>query len=193
MNGLDLLLAAVLGIGCVRGFKTGAVLQIAGVAGWVLGFFVATATMGPVGDLAAASLGVSPRAAPVLGFVLSFVGLVAGLTVAAHVARKSLKAIKLGSVDTVAGGAVGALRSAFGLSVFLLATGFAPTPGGEPLLVGEETRADSVLYDPVEALAPVVWDVARTVTPGLQAAISDRLNTWQEGTPPSQGGEVPFE
>ena len=193
MSGLDLFLAVLLGIGAYRGFKTGAVLQIAGIAGWVIGFFVATAVMEPVGAVAADSIGVSQRAAPMLGFVLALVAVIGAFTVAAHIVRKSLKAVKLGSLDTLGGGAVGALRSAFGLSVMLLVTGFAPTPGGQPLLVSEETRESSVLYDPVEALAPVVWDVAREVTPGMQAAISDRLNTWNEGEPVSEGGEVPFE
>lgn len=193
MNGLDLFLGAVLGLGVWRGLRTGAVLQIAGVAGWLLGFLVATAVMEPVGAVAADSLGVSPRAAPVLGFIVSFLGVVAMLTAGAHVVRKTLQAIKLGGIDTLAGGAVGGLRSAFGLSVMLLMTAFAPLPGGEPLLIGEETRAESVLYDPVEALAPIVWDIAREVTPGMQAAISDRLNSYDEGEPVSEGGEVPFE
>lgn len=180
MNGLDLFLGAVLAFGVWRGLRTGAVLQIAGVAGWLLGFLVASAVMEPVGAVAADSLGVSPRAAPVLGFVVAFAGVVAGLTAAAHLVRKTLQAIKLGGIDALAGGGVGGLRSAFGLSVVMLMTAFAPTPGGAPLLIDEATRDASVLYDPVEALAPVVWDVARTVTPGIQQALSDRLNTFDE-------------
>ena len=196
MNGLDLFLGGVLAIGVFRGFKTGAVLQIAGVAGWLLGFLVATAVMEPVGAVAAESLGVSERAGPVLGFVVAFGAVVAGLTAAAHVVRKTLTAIKLGGIDTLAGAGVGGLRSAFGLSVVMLMTAFAPTPGGEPILIGEDTREASVLYEPVEALAPVVWDVARTVTPGIQEAISDRLNTFDEAeaTPESElplGGDGP--
>lgn len=93
MSGLDLFLAAVLGLGAYRGFKTGAVLQIAGVASWVIGFFVATALMTPVGEVAAQSLGVSQRAAPMLGFVLTLVAVIAAFTVAAHTVRKSLKGV----------------------------------------------------------------------------------------------------
>ena len=180
MGGLDATLAAVLALGLWRGVRTGALLQIVGSVGWVAAFVAATALMAPVGELVAASLGVSPRTAPVLGFVVVFGGVVAGLTAAAHVLRKTLEAVKLGALDTAAGGAFGALRAAFGLSVVLLATGFAPVPGGGPLLVSPEARAASVLYDPVEAIAPAVWDVARAVTPGMQAAIVDKFNTWQE-------------
>ena len=193
MGGLDLFLGAVLAFGLWRGVKTGALMQIVGSVGWVLAFVAATALMAPVGEVTAASLGVSPRTAPVLGFIVVFGAVVAGLTVAARVLRKTLEAIKLGALDTAAGGAVGALRAAFGLSVTLLATGFAPIPGGGPLFVSEEARNASVLYDPVEALAPEVWHVVRTATPGLQTALVDKFNTWQEGEPEAVTGEEPLE
>ena len=193
MAGLDVVLGGVLAFGVWRGMRTGALLQVVGTAGWVLAFVAATALMAPVGELTAASLGVSPRTAPVLGFIVVFGAVVAGLTVAAHVLRKTLEAIKLGGVDKMAGGAVGALRAAFGLSVLLLTTSFAPIPGAGPLFVDAEDREASVLYGPVEALAPEVWGVVRAATPGLQAALVDKFNTWQEGQPEAVTGEEPLE
>ncbi|MEM0964320.1 MAG: CvpA family protein [Bacteroidota bacterium] len=191
MSGLDLVLGGILGVGFWRGWRTGALSQIVSTVGWVLAFVSATALMGPVGELVAASLGVSARTAPVLGFIVVFGAVIAALTVGSHIGRKTLEAIKLGSLDTAAGGAVGSLRAAFGLSVMLLATGFAPIPGGGPILVSETERSESVLYDPVEALAPQVWDVVRAMTPGLQQAIADKFNTWQEGRAEPAGEEAP--
>lgn len=193
MNGLDVILGGVLAFGLWRGLRTGALLQIVGTVGWVAGFVAASALMAPVGDLVAASLGVSPRTAPVLGFIVVFGAVLAGLTIAARVLRKTLEAIKLGALDTAAGGGLGAVRAAFGLSVMLLASSYAPIPGGGPVLVDPEDREASVLYDPVEALAPEVWHVVRSVTPGMQAALVDKFNTWQEGQPASVTGEEPLE
>ncbi len=193
MTGLDVVLGVVLAFGLWRGLRTGALMQVVGTVGWVLGFVAATALMGPVGEAAAASLGVSPRTAPVLGFIVVFGGVLAALTAAAHVARKALQAIQLGALDTAAGGALGALRAAFGLSVLLMATSFAPVPGAGPLLVDEADREASALYDPVKALAPEVWSVVRAVTPGLQAALVDKFHTWQEGRPEAVTGEEPLE
>ena len=186
-------LGLVLAFGMWRGLRTGALLQIVGTVGWVLGFAAATALMEPVGEAVAAGLGVSERTAPVLGFIVVMGVVVAGLTAAAHAVRKAMQAVKLGALDTAAGGAVGALRAAFGLSVALLATSFAPTPGGGPVLVSADERAESLLYDPVEALAPEVWSIARTVTPGLQAALADKFHTWREGEPEAVTGEEPLE
>ena len=181
MTGLDVVLGLVLAFGLWRGLRTGALMQVVGTVGWVLGFVAATALMGPVGEMTAASLGVSPRTAPILGFIVVFGAVLAGLTAVAHVLRKTLQAIKLGSLDTAAGGALGALRAAFGLSVLLLATSFAPIPGAGPLFVDEADREASVLYGPIEALAPEVWDVVRSSTPGLQQALTDKFHTWREG------------
>jgi len=193
VSGLDVALGLVMAVGVWRGVKTGALRQVVGTVGWVVGFVAASALMAPVGELVAASLGVSPRTAPILGFIVVCGGVVAALTALAHVLRKTLQAIKLGGVDKLAGGVVGALRAGFGLSVLLLTTSYAPIPGGGPLAVSEEDREASILYGPIEALAPEVWSVVRTVTPGLQAALVDKFNTWQEGQPESVTGEEPLE
>ena len=180
MTTLDWVLAAGLGLGLWRGMRTGAIAQAVGTVGWLLGFVVATALMKPVGEMAAAALGVSPRTGPILGFVVAFGAVVAGLMAAAHVARKGLEAVRLGGVDKLAGAGVGVVRAAFGLSVMLLVTGFSPIPGSGPLLISEEAREDSVLDDPIEPVAPLAWEAVRGIAPGIQEAVADRFNTWRE-------------
>lgn len=193
MNRLDVLLGLVLALGVWRGLRTGAAAQIVSSVGWVGAFIISTALMAPVGLLVAASLGVSERTAPVLGFVVLFGGVIAALTVAAHAISATLKAVKLGALDALAGAGAGGLRAAFGLSVLLMATSFAPLPGGEPLFVSVETREGSLLVDPVEAIAPEVWAAVRTVTPGLQAALVDKFHTWQAGRSEAITGETPLQ
>ncbi len=183
MGQLDLFLAVLLGIGVWRGMRTGALMQLVGTVGWVVAFVVGTALMTPIGLAISTSLGTSERTAPVIGFIVTFGAVVAGLTAVAHMLRKTLEAIKLGGIDKLGGAAVGGLRAAFGLSVLLLASAVAPIPGGGPVLVSEETREASLLYGPIEAIAPELWDIVRTITPGMQEAIVDKFNAWQEGGP----------
>ena len=187
------MLGALLAVGVWRGLRTGALTQIAGTVGWVAAFVVGTALMEPVGEAVAAGLQVSARLAPVLGFVVVVAAVVGAITVAAHGLRKAAEAVKLGGVDRLAGGLFGGLRAAFGLSVLLLATGYAPIPGGGPVLVSAEARDASLLYDPVRALAPEVWGAVRTVTPGLQEALAGKFNTWVEGEPEAVTGEERLE
>lgn len=177
---LDLVMAAVLGFGIWRGLTTGALMQVVGTAGWVLAFVFATAVMGPFGDAAAASLGVSGRVAPLLGFVVAFGLVVIGLTVAAHTLRKMLKAIKLGAVDALAGAVIGFVRMLLGISIVLRVTGVSILPGGEPLLISREAREASLLYEPIQTAAPVVWDTAKALLPGAQERLGSLFNSFDE-------------
>jgi len=181
VSGLDVALGLVMAVGVWRGVKTGALRQVVGTVGWVVGFVAASALMAPVGEAVAASIGTSPRTAPILGFIVVLGAVLGGLTVVTHALRKTLEAIKLGALDTAAGGAVGAVRAAFGVSLLLLTVTHLPLPGGPPVVASAEERSESVLYDPVEALAPEVWGVVRAVTPGMQSALVDKFEAMQPG------------
>ena len=181
MNTLDLFLAALLGLGIWRGFATGAIRQVFGVAGWLLAFVLGTALMGGVGATVVESLGASPRLAPVLGFVVVFGLVLAAVAAVGHAFRKALEAIKLGGLDKLLGGGLSGLKAALSLSVFLLVTGFSPLPGGEPWLVSAETREGSLLYEPVRATAPAFWQFVRSAAPGVQRVLADKFNNWDEG------------
>lgn len=189
MTPLDWILAALIGFGAWRGSRTGAVKQIVGTAGLVIAFVVGTTLMKPVGAMVASGLGVSPRTGPVLGFIVTFSAVLAAASLVGYILREALESLHLSSLDRLGGLLAGGLRAAFGLSVALLVTGFVPTPGQGPVIVDAETRQDSVLYEPVEALAPEAWDLLQAVTPGFQEAVRDKFNSWQdeEALPDSLG------
>ena len=155
MSLLDGVLLGGLGLGVWRGLQTGAAVQIAGIVGWILGFVAAAAWGDVAGDLAVASLGLSPRTAPLVGAGVVFAGVAGGTFAVAHGVRKTLQAIKLGAVDALAGAGVGGLRAAVGLSLVLAALSFAPF--GEPLLLTDDACASSALCEPVRAVAPGLW------------------------------------
>lgn len=183
LSGLDLLLLAVLGLGMVRGWFTGAVRQIVGVLGWVVGFVLAASLMGPVGSTVVEAIGFSPRTAPVIGFVVVFAMALAGVVFVGHAVRKTLDAVKLGGVDSLAGSVFGAFKAALGLSVFLTVTAFSPLPGGEPWLISAETREESLVHDAIRGVAPATWSIVRQALPGVQRMLSDKFNTWDAEDP----------
>lgn len=173
LTALDLGILAVVGLGVWRGVRTGALRQLVGTVGLVLGLILGILLMEPVGSVVVASLGLSERLVPVLGFVVTLAVVVAVAAVIAQLARTALSILKLGFLDRLAGAGVGGLRAALALSVLLLVTGPVALPGGEALIVGQETRDDSVLYEPVQALAPAAWDVFTFALPGLQRQLRD--------------------
>ncbi len=173
---LDFIILLVVGLGVGRGVQTGALRQLVGAVGLVVGLFAGALLMHPVGDLVVGSLGLSERIAPVLGFGVTFGAVVAGAAVMAQLAKKTLSALGLRAMDRLAGAGVGGLRAALGLSVLLLVTGPVALPGGDPLLIGRATRERSVLYEPVRALAPAAWRVFSYLLPGLREHLSDAFS-----------------
>jgi len=187
LTALDLGILVVLGFGVWRGVRTGALRQLVGTVGLVVGLILGILLMNPVGSVVVSSLDVSERLAPVLGFVVTLTVVVAAAAVIAQLARKALSILRLGFLDRLAGAGVGGLRAALALSVLLLVTGPVALPGGEPLIVGQEMREASVLYEPVQALAPVAWDAFRYVLPGLQNHLKDAFGVETERA--TDGGE----
>ena len=143
-------------------------------------FIIGAALMGPVGSTVVESLGVSDRTAPIVGFVVVFSAVLGGVAAVGHLFRKTLEAFKLSALDNMAGALLGGLKAALSLSILLMVTGFSPTPGGNPWVIGIETREDSLLYEPVRALAPETWHLIEAVTPGIQQALADKFNAWDE-------------
>ena len=170
---LDLILAALVGLGVWHGLRTGVLSQLAGTVGLVLAFWLALALMEPAGALVVMSLGLSERLGPILGFVTMFTVVLAGSVFVTRVVQRALEGLRLSFVNKLAGGAFGGLRAALGLSVLLLVSGV--MPGGAPLLVGTEAREGSALYEPVRALAPAAWALYQQVAPGVQAQLQDKF------------------
>jgi membrane protein required for colicin V production len=176
LTALDLGILAIVALGVWRGLRTGALSQLVGTLGLVVGLVAGVLLMDPVGAVVVTSLGLSERLAPVLGFVVTLAAVLGGAAVAAQLVKKTLDLFKLGVLDRLAGAGVGGLRAALGLSVLLLVTGPVALPGGEPLIVGRETREASVLYEPVRAIAPTAWDAFSYVLPGLQTHLRDTFD-----------------
>ena len=185
---LDLFILAMLGIGVWRGLRTGLAKQLVSTLGLFLAFVVGAALMTPVGETVVESLGVAPRTAPVVGFVVVFSAVLGGVAAAGHVFRKTLETVKLTSIDNLAGALFGGLKAALSLSILFIVTAYSPRAGGDPWVIGSETREDSALYEPIQALAPETWGLIQTITPGIQDALTEKFNAWEEGRDKAQDG-----
>lgn len=173
---LDFFILGITGLGVWRGLRTGAMSQLVGTVGLVLAFLVGAALMGPVGGLVVASLGLSERIVPLVGFVVAFAAVLVAVSVVANAGKATLQALRLGVLDRAAGALFGGLRAALSLSVLFLLTSNLALPGAETFVVGADTRATSVLYAPVEALAPVAWEAFCTITPGVQDQLREKFD-----------------
>ncbi|MDX1438319.1 MAG: CvpA family protein [Rubricoccaceae bacterium] len=180
LSTIDIVILALVGTGVWRGFRTGMAKQLLGTLGLFLAFIVGAALMGPIGQNVVAHLGISERTAPIVGFIVIFTGVLSGVAIVGYLFRKALETIKLKSLDNLGGAVLGGIKAAISLSIMLLVTGYSPVPGSGPWLISEEERRDSILAGPVESLAPELWTLIETITPGIQDALVDKFNSWQE-------------
>ena len=74
MNLLDLLILVGLTGGLIIGLRSGLIKQVLSFAGMLVAFVLSLHLMTPVGEMAAGSLGISEDIAPLVGFVLVFLG-----------------------------------------------------------------------------------------------------------------------
>lgn len=186
---MDLVIAGVLAVGIWRGSRTGAVRQLAAVAGLVAAVWLGMLMMRPAGMLVVHAAGLPPELGPVVGFV-SVAGVVVTLAaLAAFVGRKTLALTRLGFLDTGLGAALGGLRMAVVLSLLLLISSITATPTSGGLLDRTSERQSSVLYEPVRSLAPALWVGLQALTPGFRVTLPDGFTTvsTEASTPPSDG------
>lgn len=152
MNWLDWVLLILLLLAGLKGFQRGFVVELASLVALVLGIWAGV----HVSDRVAALLGIGPDQRA-LAFLVTFLLVLIGVHLLAHVLTRLIDLAQLGLPNKLAGVGFGMLRSAFALSVLLnLLTAY--TEGALP---PADTRADSRLAGPIGAFAPAVLPVLR--------------------------------
>ena len=160
---LDWFILLILAGGLIRGFMVGAVRQVASIAGLILAFFLSVQLMHPVGALIVSSLGLSEAVAPIVGFVVIFVGVQLLFLALSRLLERVLETLSLSLVNRAAGGALGGFKAALLLSVlFLILSGME--------MPSKKTRKQSMLYSPVASALPKTLDAASPYLPAAERA-----------------------
>lgn len=161
MTLLDGILIVLVGAGVTQGYASGLVRQVASLVGILAGVIFGLALMTDVGLIVAQSLGLSPRVAPVAGFLLVFLSVQVALFALARLAETVIGTFKLTIVNRLAGGVLGAFKAALLASTLLMPLSFVNLPPAS-------TRSDSVLYGPVSGLMPETWNRVAEHLPRIQ-------------------------
>ena len=164
---LDYVIIVLVAVGVWRGWKTGALRQLASLAALVAAFLFAGALADKIGEVVVESLGLSPRTAPAVGFLVVLVGIFAAAQATAHAARKVLQAIRLGGIDSLVGGTIGGLKAALAVSCLFVALAALRLPGDADPLLDPDPTGQSLLAEPVESLAPAAWGLFPKAWPDL--------------------------
>ncbi len=170
MNTLDIILLALIGLGAVLGFAKGALKQLAGLLGLVVGLLAAKALYATVAKEVFSRVTDNLTVAQVLSFVAIWVAVPLLFWLVAALLTRAMEAVSLGWVNRLLGAALGGLVHALVLSLLLCVVEVVDT---EDVLLSRAAKRQSVLYGRLEPLAKVFLPAAKDITKQIYNEIND--------------------
>ena len=154
MNIIDIVLAALLLFGTIRGFFKGLFVELASVVALILGIYGAIHFSYFTADLLESKVDWSTKTINIVAFAITFVIIVLAISLAGKALTKLADFVFLGFLNKLAGGVFGGLKIGLILSVLLIV--FNKLNNRLPFMEKEDLE-ESVLYEPVKSLAPMIF------------------------------------
>jgi membrane protein required for colicin V production len=152
-NYLDLVIALPMVLFAILGFRKGLIKELASLAALILGIYLAIMFADYVAGWLIKYIDISHRYIFIIAFILTFVGVVLLVVLLGRLLDKVASLALLGIINRFLGLLFGVLKGAFIMSVFILL--FNMIDSKEHILKSQY-KNESLLYRPVEAVAPFV-------------------------------------
>jgi membrane protein required for colicin V production len=161
-NYLDLVIALPIVLLAIMGFRKGLIKELASLAALVLGIYLAVVFSDFVAGWMIKYVDISHRWIFIIAFILTFVAVVLLVSLLGRALDKIASLALLGIINRFLGLLFGILKGAFIMSVFILL--FNMIDNKEHILKAE-VKNNSLLYRPVEAIAPFLLESIGSLTP----------------------------
>ncbi|HCQ29799.1 MAG TPA: colicin V production protein [Flavobacteriales bacterium] len=161
MNYFDIIIIIPLLWGAFKGFKKGLIIELASLIALFLGVWGAIKFSSVVGNYLDQTFTVSEKFLPLVSFAVTFILIVIAVYSLAKLLEKLIKAVALGFVNKLAGLAFGLLKVTLIVSIGLYIVDKLNHKFG---FVEQQQLDDSLLYEPVKNVAPVVLPVLDELT-----------------------------
>lgn len=153
MNIIDIILAIILLYGLVRGFFRGFFAELASLVAFVAGIYVAVYFSHILSDYLVEKVSWNIQFVNLIAFAITFVLIVFAISLAGKFITSLMNFAALGIVNKLAGAGFGLIKLAFIISVVIM---FFRETNENINIVEQETIEASILYPPVEAIAPIL-------------------------------------
>ncbi|MCB0398676.1 MAG: CvpA family protein [Winogradskyella sp.] len=154
MSIIDIVLAALLLFGFIRGLFKGLFVEIASLVALVLGVYGAIHFSYFAADFLESKVDWSEKTINIVAFAITFVIIVLAISLAGKALTKLADFAALGILNKLLGGVFGALKIGLILSILLIV--FSKLNNTLPFMEKEDLEK-SVLYEPVKSLAPMIF------------------------------------
>ncbi|MFV0541967.1 MAG: CvpA family protein [Aestuariibaculum sp.] len=154
MSVIDIILAALLLFGLIRGFSKGLFVEIASLIALIAGVYGAIHFSDYAAGFLQTKTNWNEKTINIVAFAITFVVIVLAIGLAGKALTKLANFAALGIINKLLGGVFGALKIGLILSIILIVfDGFNNTIP----FVSKEKLNDSVLYGPVKSLVPTIF------------------------------------
>ena len=160
MNTFDIIIAAILLFGFIRGLMKGFFVELASLVSLIAGVYGAIHFSYFVGNFLQDKVEWEERYISIIAFAITFVAIVIVISLLGKLFTKVADFASLGILNKLLGGAFGVLK--LGLIVSVLLIVFDKLNSTIPF-VNKENTEDSILYEPVKNLAPMIFPNFLTV------------------------------
>ncbi|WP_299333379.1 CvpA family protein [uncultured Psychroserpens sp.] len=151
---IDIILGALLLFGLIRGFMKGLFVEVASLVALVAGVYGAIHFSNFAAEFLDSRLDWDEKYINIVAFAITFVIIVLIIALAGKALTKLADFAALGILNKLLGGVFGALKIGLILSVLLIV--FDNMNNTIPF-ADEEDLEDSILYEPVKSLAPMIF------------------------------------
>jgi len=163
MTALDILLLLPLGVGVVKGYRRGIVLEVVSLLAFVLGVVGGLLLLNSAIPVVRGYLGELHGLLPLVAFLLVLVVIMWGVHLLGGLLKTAVHLTPLGVLDNLLGAAAGGLKWLLGLSLLLYGTSIAGLP-----LLPAGVRAGSVVLPWVQRATPLALHLTGYVLPFAQ-------------------------
>lgn len=154
MNFLDILLGSLLLFGLVRGLIKGLFVEVASLVALIAGVFGAIHFSNFAAEFLMDRVTWNEKTVNLVAFASTFIIIVFAISLAGKALTKLADFAALGFLNKFLGALFGVLKIGLILSIVLMV--FSKMNKTIPL-IGEEDIKDSVLFEPVKSLAPMIF------------------------------------
>ena len=167
MAPLDILLLLPLGVGIVKGYRRGLVLEVVSLLAFVLGVVGGLSLLGAAIPVVRSYLGELYGMLPLVSFLLVLAAIMWGVHLLGSLLKKAVHLTPLGVLDNLLGAVAGALKWLLSLSLVLYGTALAGLP-----LLPASLRAGSVVLPWVQKATPLALHLVGYVLPFAQHTLA---------------------
>lgn len=160
MNTLDFLILIPIAVGFIFGLFKGLIKELTSLFAIFIGIYGAKLFAPVVSEILIQSFQFQPKTATPIAYLILFIVIAVLLMLLANLIDKIFDSLSLGGLNKLLGGVFGALKYALIVSVLLNVFNALDSRFS---LISSELKSESLGYQPLMKLGPVLWEETKNV------------------------------